>query len=128
MTGEAIERPWKAEEVQAQDLRPGDLFSTQSVFFWEHCGIGVGEKVYIRTGEPCPPDQAEEPVTRIIVNAHDGLVAALRAADKVFAMLLNLDGHFYDCLPGQRWTELGDACSAVCIELRAAAALAGEGK
>ena len=65
---EATARPWTAEVVKAQDLRPGDLFSSQSVFYWEHCGdISVGEKVFIRTNEPCPPDQVDEQITRITV-------------------------------------------------------------
>lgn len=53
--------------IKAKDLRPGDLFSTGGPNYWDNyrkAGV-IGERVYIRTEEPTPPDQAEHQVYRI---------------------------------------------------------------
>jgi len=61
-------QPWRAEEVETQDLMPGDLFSMGSILYWGNTAEGVvGEKVYIRTNEPCPPYEAGKFVTRIVI-------------------------------------------------------------
>lgn len=57
----------KATEVKASELNPGDLFSTAGQIYWDMHSLkeSVGERVFIRTEAPCPPDQAQELVFRI---------------------------------------------------------------
>lgn len=58
-----------AIKVTGKELKPGDLFSTESQFYWGHRNpYGIGEKVYIRTEVPCPPDQREVEIYRIEIN------------------------------------------------------------
>ena len=54
----------------ASDLKSGDLFSTGDQDTWDdlsHDLFAVGQKVYIRTHNPCPPDQAAEPIFRLTI-------------------------------------------------------------
>lgn len=59
----------RALPSKAKHLRPGDLFSTADQSYWDgHAERkSIGERVYIRTEEPCPDDQAEERVYLILV-------------------------------------------------------------
>lgn len=61
----------QVEEVRAEDLEPGDLFSTAGRAYWDSRDawfLGyIGEKVYIRTNAPCPEDQADHKVYRVTV-------------------------------------------------------------
>lgn len=58
----------KATRMKGKDLKTGDLFSTGSQFYWDHRDPkAVGEKVYLRTDVPCPPEQEEETVFKIEV-------------------------------------------------------------
>lgn len=62
-----------ATKVKCKDLQPGDLFSTVDQLHWDismcdHCHVEngvVGEKVYIRTHNPCPKDQEEDDINLI---------------------------------------------------------------
>ena len=58
-----------ATPVRAMDLRPGDLFSTADQAYWDGIAAhrSIGERVYIRTEEPCPEDQAGDVVQLIQV-------------------------------------------------------------
>ena len=55
--------------MKAKELKPGELFSAVGPEWWDHFDEyapgAVGQKVYIRTAEPCPSDQAEDLVYRI---------------------------------------------------------------
>lgn len=59
-----------AEPVLAEDLQPGDLFSTRGPAYWDRISFigSIGEAVYIRTEEPATsaPD-AESLVFRITI-------------------------------------------------------------
>ena len=59
-----------AEACTGRDLKPGDLFSTMGSDYWSNIQLNhaIGEKVYIRTNEPCDtaPD-ADLPIFRITV-------------------------------------------------------------
>ena len=59
-----------AEACKGRDLKPGDLFSTRGQDYWSNIqyNCAIGEKVYIRTEEPCDsaPD-ADMTVYRITV-------------------------------------------------------------
>ena len=58
-----------AIKCRAKDLKPGDLFSTAGPEYWNRdggrFGLGVGEKVYVRTCGRTPLDQADDEVYRI---------------------------------------------------------------
>jgi len=55
-----------ATEVYCKDLKSGDLFSSAGPSYWERPSDGsIGERVYVRTEVPCPPDQTEEKIFRI---------------------------------------------------------------
>ncbi|MEE9401277.1 MAG: hypothetical protein V3V32_04580 [Dehalococcoidia bacterium] len=56
--------------VKGKDLKPGDLFSTADQAYWATVlGRGtLGERVYIRTEEPCPESQREIEVYRITLD------------------------------------------------------------
>jgi hypothetical protein len=57
-----------AEPVLARELRAGDLFSTAGPSYWRQTPLGaLGERVYIRTHEPCPAEQADELVYRLTI-------------------------------------------------------------
>lgn len=58
------------EQCTGRDLKPGDLFSIAGPDYWAgfETRHGIGEKVYIRTEEPCDnaPD-ADAKVFRITI-------------------------------------------------------------
>ena len=58
-----------ATPVKASELKPGDLFSNAPQAYWDKVADhgSVGEKVYIRTAEPCPQDQADDVIQRITI-------------------------------------------------------------
>jgi len=59
----------EAIATKAGDLQPGDLFSTRGPLYWELRDLAaIGEKVYIRTDAPCPADQIEMQIFRIVVH------------------------------------------------------------
>ena len=62
----------KAEKVKGIELKAGDLFSTASDLYWKlverNDKHSIGEKVYIRTTEPCPKGQENEEIYRLIIN------------------------------------------------------------
>lgn len=56
------------EKVRAEELKPGELFSTAGPAYWvSRDPLALGERVYIRTDAPTPPDQAHDEVYRITV-------------------------------------------------------------
>lgn len=58
----------RATRVRSAELLPGELFSTADQAYWDSRDpLAVGERVYIRTDAPCPPDQANEPIFRVEV-------------------------------------------------------------
>jgi hypothetical protein len=60
----------RATRIKAGELQPGDLFSTVGQDYWDGaCGGkgAMGERVYIRTEDPCPPEQTDEPTYRVTV-------------------------------------------------------------
>ena len=64
-----------AQAVLAQNLEPGDLFSTVGSDYWERCDErgAIGERVYIRTNAPTPDDQRDMKIYRVsIVEETDG--------------------------------------------------------
>lgn len=58
-----------ATKVKAKELKAGDLFSTAGQLYWDNCknNHSIGEKVYIRTGEPAPVKQRENYIYRITI-------------------------------------------------------------
>lgn len=59
-----------ATKVKAKELRPGDLFSVAGPDYWDHYDKNsLGQRVYIRTEAPSPPEQAEDEVYRIEITA-----------------------------------------------------------
>ena len=62
---------YKAVKIKGGDLKPGDLFSNIGQLYWNVENINahhsIGEKVYIRTEEPCPKDQEDEEIFKIII-------------------------------------------------------------
>lgn len=61
-----------AEPVHAEELQPGDLFSSAGPEYWDNVPRSpfiVGERVYIRVPTPCPDDQRGELVYRITITA-----------------------------------------------------------
>ena len=53
----------KSTLIKAGDLRAGDLFSTASQLYWDNRDINsIGEKVYIRTDAPTPPNQKDDDI------------------------------------------------------------------
>lgn len=57
----------KAIAVRAEDLKPGDLFSTAGPEYWDFIDDreSLGEKAYIRTNTPTPTDQKLIMVSRL---------------------------------------------------------------
>lgn len=54
--------------VKAHELKPGDLFSTESQVYWDHFDpAALGQKVYIRTEAPTPAGQADEEIYKITI-------------------------------------------------------------
>jgi hypothetical protein len=65
----------ETELVEGQDLEPGDLFSTAGPEYWgRRPPDAIGEKVYIRTDAPCPPDQAHQRVYRLTIRRRPATV------------------------------------------------------
>lgn len=64
-----------ATKVKANELKPGDLFSTADQHYWNLaiCNLGsqVGERVYIRTNAPCPEGQVNEDIYLIAIERGD---------------------------------------------------------
>ena len=58
-----------ATPKKGKDLRTGDLFSSVGPTYWDHHkeNHSLGEKVYIRTEQPCPEDQRREDVFKITI-------------------------------------------------------------
>lgn len=59
----------KAIKIKGKDLKAGDLFSTASPLYWKYHknNHSIGEKVYIRTEEPCPKNQENEEIYKIVI-------------------------------------------------------------
>ncbi len=61
----------KVIKTKAKNLQPGDLFSSMGKVYWNMNNIrmhkSLGEKIYIRTEEPCPKDQENVTVYKIII-------------------------------------------------------------
>ena len=61
----------EATKVKGKELNEGDLFSTAPQLYWDgvnrNDSHSIGEKVYIRTLEKCPENQAEEDIYRLTV-------------------------------------------------------------
>lgn len=59
----------KATKIFGEDLKAGDLFSTANQTYWNNIknNLSIGEKVYIRTDEPCPKGQEKEEIYRITI-------------------------------------------------------------
>ncbi len=61
----------KATRIAAKTLLPGDLFSTADQDYWnknvngKHTNHSIGERVYIRTSEPCPAYQEDDLIYKI---------------------------------------------------------------
>ena len=53
--------------VYSEDLRPGDLFSTDGPEYWNFYegNKSIGERCYIRTSEPTPADQTGIEIYRL---------------------------------------------------------------
>ena len=51
----------KTIECKGKELKAGDLFSTAGSLYWDKYKIkkSIGEKVYIRTGQPLDDDDLE---------------------------------------------------------------------
>lgn len=62
-----------ATEILYKDLKPGDLFSTAGPTYWASCmsDLSIGQKVYMRTNEPCPADQANELIFLITIDTKE---------------------------------------------------------
>ena len=60
----------QAIKIMANDLQPGDLFSTAGPEYWGNIkhNRSLGEKVYIRTDEPSPADQDNVELYKITIN------------------------------------------------------------
>ena len=56
-----------ATKIKGKDLKAGDLFSTANQTYWNNHknNRSIGEKVYIRTEEPCPAGQENEEIYKI---------------------------------------------------------------
>lgn len=61
----------EANKVKGADLNAGDLFSTANQDYWDKVNRNdektIGEKVYIRTSEPCPENQKHQEIYRLTV-------------------------------------------------------------
>ena len=58
-----------AEPIKSKNLTAGDLFSTGNQLYWDNHrnNRSIGERVYIRTEEPCPAGQEEEDIFLITI-------------------------------------------------------------
>lgn len=52
----------KATKIYAENLKAGDLFSFLNQLYWDRIKSkrSIGEKIYIRTEEPCPIAEKEK--------------------------------------------------------------------
>jgi hypothetical protein len=69
----------RAELVYAEELQPGDLFSTAGPDWWDtvpHDDLVVGERVYIRMATECPDDQRGVGIYRITIEREGGQLEA----------------------------------------------------
>ena len=59
----------KAEAMLGGELKAGDLFSTADQEYWDGAleGPSIGERVYIRTNSPTPPQEAKVAIFRIAI-------------------------------------------------------------
>lgn len=58
-----------AHQLSGKDLQTGDLFSMADQYYWDNYDLSsIGQRVYIRTSAPCPPDQLETVVYRIAIS------------------------------------------------------------
>ena len=59
----------EATKIKAKELVAGDLFSTADQEYWngQEDNKSLGEKVYIRTEQPCPKDQTEGDIFKIVI-------------------------------------------------------------
>lgn len=62
---------FKATEIHAKDLKPGDLFSGYLDCWLNPNPKAVGAKVYIRTDVPCPKEQEDNILYRIKIDVGD---------------------------------------------------------
>lgn len=58
-----------ATKIKGKDLKAGDLFTTADQDYWDSIAEhhSIGEKVYIRTDEPCPEDQEDEEIYKLTI-------------------------------------------------------------
>lgn len=51
-----------ATPTLSQDIKPGQAFSTSGPSYWDTAAEHgtIGERVYLRTNSPTPPDQVDE--------------------------------------------------------------------
>ena len=63
----------KIEIVNCEDLQPGDLFTTATQAYWDATNErgSIGEKVYVRTNEPCPKNEVGESISRVVITVED---------------------------------------------------------
>jgi hypothetical protein len=61
---------FKTELVKGKDLKPGELFSSLSDFYWQNRDPrSIGERVYIRTDVTLNKAQEEELIYRITIES-----------------------------------------------------------
>lgn len=62
-----------AVAVKAKELEPGDLFSREGPLYWENIDSksSLGEKAYIRTNTPTPPDDNDYPLYRLDIEREE---------------------------------------------------------
>jgi len=72
----------RATPIKARDLKPGDLFSTAGPDYWDTAlnDLSVGERVYIRTNAPTPPEQADIDVYLITIDQSDWSAGLVRGS------------------------------------------------
>jgi len=55
-----------ATPTKCRDVQPGDCISTAGPEYWDNYNpLSIGEKVYVATGAPGPPDDNEEVIYKI---------------------------------------------------------------
>lgn len=60
----------KTTKIKGKELKEGDLFSSVGSTYWSNIESNIfslGEKVYIRTKNPCPKDQEDETIYKISI-------------------------------------------------------------
>lgn len=60
---------FRATLTLCEEIKPGEAFSTAGPEWWgfERFPPSLGEKVYLRTHAPCPPQDVGQPIYRIEV-------------------------------------------------------------